>query len=332
MAMIKTCSTPPIAFPEVSGPVCSFKALQELPLKKCEVAINAWQEGSGDPSPDNNRPIHGWDEVNVSQSGVNIWDEDWEEGGYDNTTGEKTSSNILYRNVDFISVKPNTSYYFTVANGNRRVWYYDINKTFISSRNGSTAFAFTTPPDCYYINFALSRSAWNDVSINYPSTDTNYHTYAGTTATIDLDGIRYGGIINVLTGEMSVTHVVNKIKDMNVAYYEPSSSYPLGFFIARGTPIKKPNITNVKASCFTTGYSWATDNHIFGNGANDYCYITCSSYSDANSFKTALGEQEILYELATPLTFNLTPTEIKTLVGINNVWSDAGDVDVTYRR
>ena len=39
---------------------------------------------------------------------------------------------------------------------------------------------------------------------------------------------------------------------------------------------------------------------------------------------------EVVYELATPLTYQLTPQEVKTLKGQNHVWCDAGDVDLTY--
>ena len=40
---------------------------------------------------------------------------------------------------------------------------------------------------------------------------------------------------------------------------------------------------------------------------------------------------QVVYQLATPLTYQLSAQEIKSLLGINNVWSDAGDVDVEYR-
>ena len=38
---------------------------------------------------------------------------------------------------------------------------------------------------------------------------------------------------------------------------------------------------------------------------------------------------QVVYELATPLTYQLTPQEIEALVGTNNVWSSSGDVSVT---
>lgn len=40
---------------------------------------------------------------------------------------------------------------------------------------------------------------------------------------------------------------------------------------------------------------------------------------------------QVCYELATPTTYHLTPTEITTLLGNNTVWSDAGDITLTYR-
>jgi hypothetical protein len=35
--------------------------------------------------------------------------------------------------------------------------------------------------------------------------------------------------------------------------------------------------------------------------------------------------------LKTPVTYQLTPTEVTLLLGYNNVWADTGDTTVTYR-
>ena len=40
---------------------------------------------------------------------------------------------------------------------------------------------------------------------------------------------------------------------------------------------------------------------------------------------------QVVYELATPITYHLTPQEITTLLGQNNIWADTGDMSVTYR-
>lgn len=40
---------------------------------------------------------------------------------------------------------------------------------------------------------------------------------------------------------------------------------------------------------------------------------------------------QLCYELATPIEITLTAQEIDTLLGTNNIWADAGPVDVEYR-
>lgn len=56
-------------FGSSSGDIATFTdGGDNKPLKSLKVAINPVQEGSGDPSPSNVRPIIGWDEVDVNVS------------------------------------------------------------------------------------------------------------------------------------------------------------------------------------------------------------------------------------------------------------------------
>ena len=43
------------------------------------------------------------------------------------------------------------------------------------------------------------------------------------------------------------------------------------------------------------------------------------------------GKISILYDLATPITYQLTTQEITSLLGVNNLWADTGDSEVEYR-
>ena len=56
--------------------------------------------------------------------------------------------------------------------------------------------------------------------------------------------------------------------------------------------------------------------------------------TDADAFKSWLASNPVtvVYGLQQPQTYTLTPTEVSTLLGENNVWADAGAVEVTYRR
>ena len=40
---------------------------------------------------------------------------------------------------------------------------------------------------------------------------------------------------------------------------------------------------------------------------------------------------QVVYKLATPITYTLTPQEITSLLGTNNLWADTGDSEVEYR-
>ena len=108
------------------------------------------------------------------------WDEDWEVGNYDSSTGQKNPVTNQIRNKNYIPVIPNTTYYFK-TNTNSRVLYYQSDKTYINSELKKDA-TFTTPADCYYINFHLETgygTTYNhDISINYPSTNHDYHPYS----------------------------------------------------------------------------------------------------------------------------------------------------------
>ena len=40
---------------------------------------------------------------------------------------------------------------------------------------------------------------------------------------------------------------------------------------------------------------------------------------------------QVVYALAEPVEYDLTPTEVNTLLGENNIWADCGDSTVEYR-
>ena len=46
-------------------------------------------------------------------------------------------------------------------------------------------------------------------------------------------------------------------------------------------------------------------------------------------FKSAMSGVQLCYKLATPIVYDLTPTEVTLLLGENNIWSD-GEMTLTY--
>ena len=117
---------------------------------------------------------------------INIWDEEWETGAYSTGTGNKTvpsAGNTQLRSKNYIPVTPNTEYYIYIDSGYVAVrpLFYKADKTYLSSPSALRMSVLTTPADAYYMTFytgsGYGTSYGNNISINYPSTDHEYHQH-----------------------------------------------------------------------------------------------------------------------------------------------------------
>ena len=154
-------------------------------------------------------PIEGHTEVNVWRTGINIWDEQWEIGRFDTTTGENVSTDNQIRAKNIIPVKPGSTYYVYTGN-NAYVWMiclgkdgqptgnlptggYGVSGKSFSVGGGDKPKTFIAPNDCYYVRFYCQISYGttynNNISINCPSTDTSYHAYTGTTIPVEFPAL-----------------------------------------------------------------------------------------------------------------------------------------------
>ena len=162
----------PVILSSASGSIASFSdGADGMPLQSLTVGIEPVQD------------LHGYDSPWYGGSGSNIWDEEWENGGINHTTGVNSTSTTLVRSKNYIPCQPSTAYYYvcTGQGGKMFVHYYSSEKTFLSYVEVNNNNAFTTPQDAYYIRFNMSTgypsSYNNDIAINYPSTVTTYSPY-----------------------------------------------------------------------------------------------------------------------------------------------------------
>ena len=58
-------------------------------------------------------------------------------------------------------------------------------------------------------------------------------------------------------------------------------------------------------------------------------FIRDLAFSDTTSFNASMPGVQIVYELATPITIQLTLTQVELLQGENNIWSD-GEMTLVY--
>lgn len=328
------------------GEIASFTdGANNVPVVDLSVAIEPIQSGSGDPSPTNVRPISGHTGAVVMRTGINVWDEEWENGYYD-TSGNFVSSANYICSKNMVRFNDDETLYL-VASVPLTIRLYDENKTFLGSapstwRNEPIK-PTTYQPKARYLHFFNAASGSlttynNDISINYPSTDTSYHAYQGQTYSISWAteaGTVYGGTLDVTTGLLTVTHKIKDLGDANWYAYPSQNGFSATFDDLGSNSFADGVCSHFKV--LSSAVEMLTMGIAIGaNNAYVYaCHITDNipSVTDGTSFKAWLSTNnvQLTYPLATPQTYQLTPTEVRTLLGDNNIWADTGASEVTYR-
>ena len=345
----------------VSGPIVSFRSNGD-PLRSLLVNIDPVQEGTGDPSPDNVRPISGWSAVNVWRTGKNR---------AVLTDGTVTTNNVTFTKSNNIVTCSGTSTgaalvtseMFSVSEGEvlsimgcpaggsgstYRIDLRDANGLISGAPYdiGSGA-EYTIPSGVSSIRIGIRVNAGvvSDSLVFKPvvclkNTKTvvpiSWQTEAGTV---------YGGTLDVTTGVLTVDMQYDQ---MTYSYLSGLASGYIGFnsnlslfgnnavWVRNWHYADYPEIVvgGIKAMCNAFRISMHNKDI---NSTQYRTYFDVGSMTSVADFLLAVQTLEtngdglwIAHQLATPIEYTLTPQQISSLVGENNVWADTGDVDVTY--
>ena len=326
-----------------SGNPCTFSTdlADNLVSLTAEIVASG---GGGTPSTP--IPIVGYSSANITRCGVNLWDEEWEVGALNPSTGATTTSSLCIRSENFIPVKPNTTYY-ACAPKPILICGYDADKTFIGNlryADGNAPFVTRkNDNDAYFIKFTMYDQTYgntyhHDISINYPSTDTTYHAYNGQTFTVSFGQTVYGGVLDVTRGKL---HVTDNGVDLGSISWVYDSTRKVFLSNSISSLVKVPASTSLIAHILCDIYTPAAATDVYNNaetynnciailGTGGIC-VSDQSYNDAVSFVNAVNGKYLAYMLATPFDIDLTPVQIRALVGTNNITSDlGGNVEVRY--
>lgn len=308
-----------------SGSIVSIESDVGDKVTSLVAQITPVQAGSGDPSPTNVRPITGWTAANVSVTGANVWDEEW----------SAYSSNQI-RSNNTIKIKPNTQYYLAapVVVG---LYFVDASGASVGAQYKRNA-VFTTPTNAVGVNLVTTDYGGNvynnDISINYPSTDHDYHPYTGHTYPVSFGsaGTVYGGTLDVVTGVLTVTHKFLHLTSV-VQVSTPSGAHVYWRFVINEKGINGATAETIICNMAKSAYG----------EADNTCYVTSAGsllllFPEDQTLNTkalvdawlANHELQICYKLATPQTYNLTAQQVELLTGQNNVWADTGDITITW--
>lgn len=291
-------------------------------------------------------PITGWTGAKVTRTGKNLFDKTTAVVGYiDDSDGTINPIN-LYKCTDYIPVNGGNSYYIKSeqTNGMWGAWY-DKGKKYISSLIAYANVVVTAPQNAAFARLTvLTGNSGNldTFAVNYPSTDHDYHAYNGYTYPISwqsVAGTVYGGTLDVTTGLLTVTMVEVDLGTLNWNTRAFSSNSGFTAPLSNGVPVTGgAGIANAISSQYpivSNGtLSISGKDKIMAVGAYYQAgcniYVLDSDYTDAATFKAAMSGVQLVYELATPITYTLTASEIRTLFGQNNIWADTGAVSVDY--
>ena len=271
-------------------------------------------------------PISGWTGAKVTRTGVNIWDEEWELGGLSVTNGTEQERTDRIRMKNFVPVLPNTTYY---KHGPNPFWniYFDKDKNYISYGNSNVNGTFTTPNNCYYLRCAFESNygtTYNhNVSINYPATDTEYHPGDVQTVEVTFPDTFYGGTLDVTEGKLTIDRAIVDLGTLtwaHTAYGYVSQNFGN---IAKTYPNNVPNkvvFEKYKSKPSRTGGYYPGEPSTISLNENGNLYTSAP--------ESPTGQCS--YELKTPVLVDLDPVTLETLLGVNNIWADAGQVAVEY--
>lgn len=224
---------------------------------------------------------------------------------------------------NYIPVAPNTQYTFTpnsTAGVGGKHAYYTDEKVFISVI-GSGQQTFTTPENCYYMRFSY-RVASSNIMLNTGSTAEPYEPYTNTV---------YGGSLDVTTGVLTVEWGVADLGGLSWITVHNGDVY---WFYSDNIPnLKIISSSSVLANIISDRYKTVKASNIYNGSSGDNVIgqdgdvprirIRDDSFeNDDNAFKTAMNGIYFCHELATPITYQLTPQQITALLGDNVLWSD----------
>lgn len=301
------------------------------------------QEGSGEPSPENIRPISGRDSVKVERCGENLLphifdripDTVTKDGltivktpkGTIHVSGKKTETNwtdlfrIVLAESERVEMPAGTYSWgsgviLTTDKGNLHVSPFTTD----TPRIITGAYAAINTAGTYNKDYIPALVAGSEKP-------TKVEPYTGQTATLTLPRTIYGGEVDAVTGDGQETWQAKSFNGTeNWALYDDGSSAKF-FYTADYTVDSEPLDTicsHFRKAAFTRGTIIRVYTSVFTD---------LDAYKDYLTAQYAAGTPvQIAYKLATPTPFTATGAQpIPALPGVNTVLTDADSATVTGR-
>ena len=212
----------------------------------------------------------------------------------------------------------------STTTGNRR--YYTTNLT---SFSGACYIAFAWYAD----GGASAQDNATDVMAEFSDSMSDYETGEVATYPISLGQTVYGGTLNVTTGVLTMDRAITTMSTLSwIAGTASGRTYfkaaVAGKVVPTSSDTTHPIVaTNINYAGVLT-VAQMPDVSLAQAPGNTEVRIYDSAVTTLSEMQDKYGTGQFVYYLATPITVQLTPTQVSTLLGANNIWSDSGSVEV----
>lgn len=325
--------------------------------KKITVAYRYLQNGSGEPAGNNKRPITPINSCKITVSSKNMFDPNTNEHWVIDATNSKIES-ANARSV-IVPAVSGEKYAFSIATRQSGAVFYmafiDVNDNVLSRSGTSSALSLTaTAPN----NTAFMYAGVTDINnvtspqLEKASNASTYENYYGTSIPYAFPvsiGVSYGGTLTINedgSGEINETwngvtfDGINNLVSVATATYIGETT-TRGYKGAFAPNAKTPQTTAICNEAVWGTVGTDTGKQIFYVNAstgetsirllNSLTGVTQADTPQeaAQKLNAYLAENPltIVYELTTPIITTLSAQQvINILEGLNNVWSDTGNI------
>lgn len=310
-----------------------------IPLKSLVTEILPIQSGSGVPSPSNVRAISGHSSVNVVVTGKNILDVSIANRNY-------TSPYTFFRfggtsadPVDGSLYLAKGTYTFSISTTAYVIRALDKDNQSIEFVNNDNKLTFTlTESQKCMITMAVSGNVQvSDFTYQLELNDeaTTYEPYKGSNTTIPLGSTVYGGSLECVEGSGQITKAYVEFDGSSDEVWNQAANGAFYISAFTDTTWQTSKICNLyqyggEVSSSADVTQDKTFYAQYSQSSPQYCrlWVKDTNYATVAAFTTFLASNtlQVVYGLKTPTSLSVTGANIPTLLGVNNIYTDCGDI------
>ena len=184
--------------------------------------------------------------------------------------------------------------------------------------------------------YNIAEGRYDEINLSSAELSRALTALGGARYTVDWEteaGTVYKGVLNVTTGELTVTHGFVELDDEDfITYGTTSKGMP---FVQSGDLAVQ--FVNNATDCWCNQYNKFGPVYNTGDTVRVVNYkiaVYGTNFTDLETGQAqfAANPLQLVAPLSTPLTYQLTPMQVAALVGTNVMWADTGSIEVTYRK